>query len=51
MDKLDGWVIIWNPHRNMFCAAKRENYFELYNGDKGNVLYASTFTKLKKLIC
>lgn len=48
MDKLAGWVFIYNEHRKMFMAVRPEHYFELTNGDKGNVKYGKTLEELSK---
>jgi hypothetical protein len=44
-----GWVF----HQDLegkWCAAKREHYFELFNGDKGNVLRSGKILDLVELI-
>lgn len=44
-----GWVF----HKNLngiWCGAKREYYFELFNGDMGNVLKSPDILVLEELI-
>lgn len=49
-DFLWDWVFQFNPFINKFMAVKKENYHELTNGDKGNVIYADTYPDLEKKI-
>lgn len=44
-----GWIF----HKDMqgnWCAAKREYYFELFNGDKGHILRSPDILVLEELI-
>ena len=49
-EQLWGWIFQFNPYIQKYMATTRENYHELSNGDKGNVLYAETMSILEKLI-
>lgn len=46
---LYGWVFHQDMNGN-WCAAKRDYYFELFNGDKGNVLKSPDILVLIELI-
>jgi hypothetical protein len=46
---LYGWVFIQGLD-GKWAAAKREYYFELFSGDKGNVLKSSSIDDLIELI-
>jgi hypothetical protein len=48
-NNLFGWVFHQDMEDN-WCAAKREYYFELFNGDKGNVLRSPDIKVLVELI-
>jgi len=48
-NELYGWVFILGLDGN-WAAAKREYYFELFNGDKGNVLKSKHIEDLQSLI-
>lgn len=48
-DNLYGWVFIKGIDGN-WAAAKREYYFELFNGDKGNVLKSEHIEDIIALI-
>jgi len=48
-DSLFGWVFIKQLDGN-WAAAKREYYFELFNGDKGNVIRSKHIEDLESLI-
>ncbi len=44
------WIFIYNPYRDEYQAVKRENFQELYSGDKGGVLRSKDFKTLESLI-
>ena len=48
-DNLFGWVFIKQIDGN-WAAAKREYYYELFNGDQGNVLRSEHIQDLESLI-
>lgn len=44
------FVFNFNPYTQKWNAVKRENYNELFNGDKGNVISSSSISTLEELI-
>lgn len=49
-EELYGWVFTYNPYIGKYMAVERENYNELWNGDKGNVVYGNTSQEVEELI-
>lgn len=47
---LGEWITRYNPHRKVYEGVKREHFHELFSGDKGNVLRATTYPFLEELI-
>lgn len=47
---LGDWITRYNPHRQCYEGVKRDNYFELFSGDKGNVIRANTHAFLEEII-
>lgn len=41
-EELYGWLITFNPYTQLYMGVKRDNYNELWSGDKGNVIYGIT---------
>lgn len=50
MEHLHGWIFIYNTYTEKWEAARREHYFELFSGDKGNVLRSSTIDSLISIL-
>lgn len=49
-EQLWGWIFQYNPYIGKYMAVERDNYRELTNGDKGNVIYADSYPELETLI-
>lgn len=47
---LHDWLFHYNIYTNKWEAVKRDNYSELFSGDKGNVLKSSRIETLIELI-
>lgn len=52
MDKnnLSGWLTHFNKYTGNFEAVKREHFYELFSGDKGNVLRSPDISTLHEVI-
>jgi hypothetical protein len=50
MSNISGWIFNYNDYTHLWSAAKREDYFELFNGNKGRVLSSSNIETLIELI-
>ena len=49
-ENLQQWLFHFNPFTDKWCAAKRSDFTQFFNGDKGDLLHSSDIEVLKDLI-